>query len=237
MRYLDRNALDAIDAREFRATSPYPFVNPAGLLTDEGYARLIETRPDVSKLVPSFGKTRSHGQSPHDRYVLEYERGLTGIAKPWHDFVAELHGDEYMAFIRRLFGGRTYRLNMHWHYTPSGCSVSPHCDAAHKAGSHIFCLNTDDDWDAEWGGQTLALDDSGRFATGSAPAFDDFDRVIASECIGNYSVLFKREKRSWHGVRPLACPEDRLRMVFIVVINDPLLYAGRRLLNKIRARG
>ena len=40
MTYLDVNQLQAIDPASFRAQTPYPWVNPAGLLTSAGYDRL-----------------------------------------------------------------------------------------------------------------------------------------------------------------------------------------------------
>jgi len=234
MKYLNVDKLNAVDADAFASTKPYPFINPAGLLTDEGYQRLLENELDVSFLTPNFGRKRSHGQYAHDRYVLEYQPGLDFVPPAWEEFILELQGPEYKKFIRRLFRCRNFKLNMHWHYTPTGCSVSPHCDALHKKGSHIFYLNTLDDWDPQWGGETLMLDDHGRARANSAPAFEDFDRIVAGECIGNYSTLFARRNRSWHGVRELTCPDDKLRKVFIVVINQPILYAGRRALNRIK---
>lgn len=234
MQYLDVTKLDAMDADAFNHTKPYPFVNPTGLLTDEGYARLQQQQLDVSVLTPSFGHKRSHGQYSHDRYLLEYEAGLEQVPAAWEEFIAELHGPDYTRFIQRMYRCRSFRLNMHWHYAPRGCSVSPHCDAVHKRGSHIFYLNTKDDWDPSWGGGTLILEDHGRFTVDSAPALDDFDSVITSECVGNVSTLFERRTRSWHGVRELQCPEDKLRKVFIVVINRPVLYAARQLLNRIK---
>ncbi len=236
MRYLDIDKLDAVDADAFASTKPYPFINPAGLLTDEGYARLLENEIDVSLLTPSFGRKRSHGQYSHDRYVLEYQPGLECVPTAWEEFIEELHGPQYTRFIRRLYRRRNFKLNMHWHYTPTGCTVSPHCDAIHKMGSHIFYLNTLDDWDPEWGGATLMLDDHGRAEANSAPAFEDFGHIVAGKCMGNYSTLFKRRKRSWHGVRELTCPDDKLRKVFIIVINQPVLYAGRRALNWLKKK-
>ena len=234
MQYLDTARLDAIDADAFSNTIPYPFINPAGLLTDEGHARLVEEQPDVSDLTPSFGRKRSHGQYAHNRYVLEYKAGRGQVSAAWEAFIAELHGSEYTRFIKRMYRCRSFRLNMHWHYAPKGCSVSPHCDAVHKRGSHIFYLNTLDDWDPSWGGGTLMLEDHGRFNVDSAPAVDDFDRVVTSDCVGNVSTLFERRVRSWHGVGELQCPEDKLRKVFVVVINRPILYAGRRALNWLK---
>ena len=51
-------------------------------------------------------------------------------------------------------------------------TCSPHCDAVWKLGSHIFYFN--EDWNPGWGGETLVLDDGGRFSRRSAPDFDDF---------------------------------------------------------------
>ena len=236
MQYLDYDKLAAIDADAFATTKPYPFINPTELLTDEGYSRLIDKQLDVSDLTPSFGRKRSHGQYSHDRYGLEYQPGLAVVPAVWEEFIAELNGPDYARFIKRLYRCRSFKLNMHWHYAPRGCSVSPHCDAAHKMGSHIFYLNTRDDWDPEWGGATLILEDHGRFDVNSAPAFEDFDAIVASDCVGNVSTLFERRKRSWHGVRELTCPEDKLRMVFIVVINQPVLYAGRQALKWLKLK-
>jgi hypothetical protein len=218
MTYLDFARLNEIDPLAFQCQKPYPWINPEGLLTEEGYRRLLDTLPDVSLFAQRFGVKRAHGQQSHDRFVLEY-RGDLEVAQPWKEFVAELRGEPYQAFLRRLIGVRSLELSCHWHYTPNGCSVSPHCDAEHKLGSHIFYFNTAEDWDPAWGGQTLILDDSGRLDRKSAPCFDDFEHEIISAALGNRSLLFARKGRSWHGVREVRCPQDRLRKVFIVVIN------------------
>ena len=92
------------------------------------------------------------------------------------------------ARARRLMGVRRLEFRFHWHYAPNGCSVSPHCDAKRKLGSQIFYLNTDEDWDPSWGGETLVLDDGGRFDLASLRDFDEFDQ-IASEAMGNRSLI------------------------------------------------
>jgi hypothetical protein len=218
MTYLDFDRLRAVDAAEFRHRAPYPWLNERGLLTDEGHARLVATLPDVSLFDRIFGEARSHGQKPHDRFSLDYRHDLP-IAQEWKDFVAELRGDAYQGFLRRMYGVRDIDIGFHWHYTPNGCSVSPHCDARRKLGSHIFYLNTDEDWRPDWGGETLILDDGGRLPTDSAPGFDAFDRVIESDAMGNASLLFMRKGHSWHGVREIRAPEGKFRKVFIVVAN------------------
>jgi hypothetical protein len=217
MGYLDFEALESIDPVAYQATKPYPWLNPAGIIRPEGYAELVETLPDVSLFEPVFGKARKFGQKSHDRYTLEYREGLP-LSPPWTAFMGELRSDRYREALRRIIGVRSLDLSFHWHYTPPGCSVSPHCDATWKLGSHIFYFNTEADWKPEWGGDTVVLDDAGRFKRGSAPEFEDFDHAVSSEAIGNYSLLFTRSGNSWHGVREIRCPEGLMRKVLIAVI-------------------
>ena len=233
MKYLDFERINRIDPIGFQTQEPYPWINPEGVLTEEGYHRLLDTLPPLSLFEQLMGKTRKHGQRSHDRFTLEYTDDLD-VAQPWKDFVAEIRGNEYMNFLRRLLKVRSVRLSYHWHYTPKGCSVSPHCDAKYKLGSHIFYFNTEKDWDPAWGGETLILDDGGRFDPKSAPAFEDFDREMGSVTLGNSSLLFRRKGNSWHGVREIRCPEGALRKVFIVVINSNSL--GQRIRNRLFGR-
>ena len=235
MKFLNHDLLEAIDPVEFRSRKPYPWVNPQGVLTDEGFRRLCETVPDVSRFAPYFGFPRSHGQAPHDRFVLEYEKRLE-VGDAWHQFIAELRAPAYQSFLERMFGRGLLRLAFHWHYTPSGCSVSPHCDAKRKLGSHIFYLNTENDWDASWGGQTVILDDAGRFERKSAPRFEDFPWFADSESLGNRSLLFARRKKSWHGVREIQAPEGRYRKVFIVVVEDWVRSMQHRVMSRLRGK-
>ena len=227
MNYIDFEFLERFDPKVFQNQEPYPWWNPQGVLTAEGFQRLLDTLPEVSMFEKKFGVERSHGQYSHDRYALEYHENLQ-LPDPWKDFIAELQGDRYRKFLCRLFGVRSVFLNFHWHYTPNGCSVSPHCDARRKLGSHIFYFNTEQDWDPSWGGETLILDDRGRFHRKSSPAFEDFDHATPSVSLGNRSLLFGRSGNSWHGVREIHCPEGRLRKVFIVVVNSDNLVARLR---------
>lgn len=163
-----------------------------------------------------FGKQRSFGQVGHDRYSLEYNEDLD-IAPQWHEFVQELNSSIYTRWAKKLLGAWAMRLTYHWHYTPDGCAVSPHCDSRAKLGSQIFYFNTDDDWKPEWGGETLILDDKNQLDFKSSPDFKDFDNQIAAETMGNRSLVFKRTNHAWHGVKALSCPKDHYRKVFIVV--------------------
>jgi hypothetical protein len=218
MTYLDVGRLNAIDHVAFQSQKPYPWINPQGLLTEGGYNHLLATLPETTLFTPFFGGTRVHGQQSHDRFTLEYRDGVD-VADSWKEFIAELRGRDYRDFLRRLLGVRSFELFFVWHYTPRGCSVSPHCDSKRKLGSHIFYFNTVQDWDPAWGGETLILDDGEGLDFRSAPGFADFRRITPVEALGDRSLLFAKTKHSWHGVRELSCPEGRLRKVFIVVIN------------------
>jgi len=114
MSYLDTNRMDAIETAVFQGQSPYPWTNPQGLLTADGFRRLSETLPDVAQFERVFGKARAHGQQSHDRYTLEYHKSLD-LPSAWRDFMAEMESTRYQRFIRRLFGRGGFRLRYHWH--------------------------------------------------------------------------------------------------------------------------
>lgn len=223
MAYIDYSKLEAITHEGFEGTRPYPFANPEGLLTDEGFEALYTNLPDLSLFEESIGKTRRAGQTPHDRYSLEYTPD-TRAPEPWKAFIDELCGDRYRQNIARLFGARKIEFRFHWHYTPPGCSVSPHTDSPREHGSHLFYFNGPDDWEPDWGGDTLILDDGGRLDYNSAPKLEEFDGEIACKHIGNFSAIIKRTDHAWHAVRPIECPEGKLRKLFIVVVNPDAFY-------------
>ena len=81
-------------------------------------------------------------------------------------------------------------------------------------------MNDRDEWDPAWGGETVILDDHGRFPAQSNPEFSDFDTAVPAETMDNRSLIFGRRGNSWHGVREIQCPEGALRKVFIVVFED-----------------
>jgi hypothetical protein len=218
--YLNYAMLEAIDPVAYRAAKPYPWIGVADALTDAGYRELLRTLPTVDRFEKEFGYARKHGQQSHDRYALEWhpdrERDLPA---PWVELIHECLAPRYREIVCRLYEAPACRFRFHWHYTPRGCSVSPHCDSPKKLGSHIFYFNTADDWEESWGGETVILDDGGRLHRHSAPAFSDFAGKIRAESRGNRSLIFSSGAHGWHGVEPVSCPEDRLRKVFIAVIN------------------
>ncbi|MEK7545963.1 MAG: 2OG-Fe(II) oxygenase [Patescibacteria group bacterium] len=217
MGYLDWEVLDGVDAAAFRTARPYPWVNPAHALTDEGRKALRSELPATELFRATFGMERAYGQRPHDRYELRYDSSLT-LPKPWKDFIAELSGARYRRFVESFFGRSDIVLRFEWLFAGRGCSVSPHCDGLRKVGAQIFYLDDPEEWDRAWGGATLVLDDDGKMDYRSAPDFDDFRQEYAVESVGNRSLIFARGDHSWHAVRPLACPEGRMRRLFTVVV-------------------
>ena len=223
MPYLNREVMEAISAEEFQKQRPYPWASFAGSLTNEGFESLRATLPDVSTFERHEGVKRAYGQGYHNRYILHYRPWLE-LAQPWKEFAAEILGERYLATVRRLFRLKPDQEiipTLEWYYAWEGCSVSPHCDARRKLGTHIFYFNTEADWDPRWGGEILIMDDAGQRSAHSAPSFDDLKVAAALKPWGNGSLLFERTDHSWHGVRPLGCPKDHLRKLFIVTINLP----------------
>ena len=149
-RYLNTAVLDAIDTGSFQHQHPFPWVNPQHCIVPERYQELLDTMPPLEQFRAFFGKQRKHGQSSHDRYVLDYEDGME-LAPEWQVFVDELRGPAYREFVCRMLGVSDVRFRFHWHYTPDGGEVSPHCDSKGKIGSQIFYLNTEADWNRDWG--------------------------------------------------------------------------------------
>ena len=129
--YLDFSRLDALDAKAFQKRAPYPWLNEEGLLRASAFDALRESLPEVAQFEKRFGHQRKFGQQAHDRYALEYDDDLE-VDKAWTDFVAELRGPRYQRWLAGMLGTRNFELSFHWHYTPKGCSVSPHCDAKRK---------------------------------------------------------------------------------------------------------
>lgn len=213
----NQTLLEKADPVGFRSTKPFPWWNPQGFLTGETFEGLVRTAPPLELFEASFGARRTYGQGSHDRYKLKYREGLP-LSPEWHVFTRALAGPEYRTFIARMFGTRKFSLAFFWQYTPQGCSVSPHCDARRKLGSHLFYLTTSNNWKREWGGETILLDDKGRFSYQSAPALQEFSDVIPTDTMDNRSLLFMRTNHSWHAVRDLSQPEGIFRMLFTVVI-------------------
>lgn len=228
--YLNPAVLEAIDPAAFRAQLPYPWINPQDFIAADRFHELLDSLPDISQFRASINRQRKHGQASHDRYELDYEKSME-LSPPWREFINELCSNRYRDFVCKLLGVSYIRFRLHWHFAPNGSEVSPHCDSKSKLGSQIFYLNTAKDWDWDWGGETVILDDRGRYETDSAPAFEGFDAEYKANTKDNRSLIFGRQGNSWHGVRRINCPEDHYRKVFIVTYEEyrPLHMAKKRL--------
>ena len=235
--YLNTKVIGDIDSAQFRAQAPFPFVNPQFFIEPERYQTLLDSMPDISSFRAFFGKQRKHGQVSHDRYTLDYEEGME-LSQPWEDFITELRSQKYRKFVCNMLNVSQVRFRFHWHFTPNGGEVSPHCDSKSKIGSQIFYLNTEQDWDLSWGGETVVLDDGGKFETNTSPAFDDFVAEHPAKTADNRSLIFGRRGNSWHGVRRINCPDDRYRKVFIVVFEEvrPIHMAVKRLKRLVQGK-
>jgi hypothetical protein len=224
MQYLNRDCIEGVSAGAFQKQKPYPWVNIQNTLTAEGFEHLRAALPDISQFRRMVGVKRGHGQGYHDRAILHYLPDIT-LPQPWKDFIAELKGPYYESFLCRMLNvpaGNRLILSMEWYYAWQGCGVSPHCDARRKLATHIFYFNTEQDWEANWGGRILILDDERRLKAHSGPSFDKLKVAQSLDPRGNASLLFQRTEHSWHGVRPLESPRpDLLRKLFIVTTNVP----------------
>lgn len=187
MQYLSQETIDGVSADDFQGRRPYPWVNIQGTLTQEGFERLRETLPDISWFERKVGIKRGYGHAPNVRGILHYRPDLEPPL-PWKEFIAELQGEPYQLFLRRMLNLEPRKriiLTLEWSYAWQNCCVAPHCDAQRKLATHIFYFNTEADWKASWGGQILILDDKGRFKAHFAPAFDELEVAAALDPWGN----------------------------------------------------
>ncbi len=212
---LNYSILNHFDVGQFQNKEPFPYTQFSDLLIKEKYEQLRNELPSAQLFKEQKGNYRRYGQASHDRLSLDFSSNLT-VSDTWRTLIEELETGQYRKFIYDLLGTNKFHFKYHWHYTPSAASVSPHCDAEWKLGSHIFYFNSDQDWNPKWGGQTVILDDEGKKSFKTAPKFNEFKRQIEIPCMGSESLLFKRTDHSWHGVRKIQCPPDKLRKVFIV---------------------
>ncbi len=170
---------------------------------------------------------------PHDRYYLALDSsvyvnrsGMTpvmgkgviersSLGSSWQSFIKDLEAPFYRAFIAQFLGVSSFRQRYAWHMAYSGCEISPHIDDSQKLGTHLFYFNKPGEWQPEWGGQTLILEDLQRDVDN--PEFDDFSLIHQVSNVGNNSLIWRNSPNAWHGVRPLSSPDGQFRRVFTVV--------------------
>src|SRR5581483_4008804 len=131
------------------------------------------------------------GQMPHDRYELRSET-RPQLKESWQDFLKEVNGKEYRAFVRRMLGVKDFELRFQWQVSLPNSSISPHCDGGLKIGNHLFYFNTPEDWDESWGGALEVYDAQGKFSPKSSPSRNDFAHIYSYPILNNRSVMFAR---------------------------------------------
>ncbi len=230
--FLNYELLRTFRIKDFTDQQPFPWFNFSEFLTPEGFEELYRTFPSLSLFEQHQGMERVYGQRPHNRYYLALERSIYGtkngpglvdrdvLPESWQHFVDELESsNEYKDFINKAFDVSQFTTRYAWHVGVNGSEVSPHCDGDSKLGTHIFYFNTDQDWNEDWGGQTLVL--TGKTVDNLNPDFSDFEGAISTRLNNNSSFLFKNTDNAWHGVKPLNCPPDTYRRLFNVIC-EPL---------------
>lgn len=234
--FLDPQVLAGLDVDAFLQRSPFPWLNPAGLLSAPAFEQLCEQFPPLSLFERHESRSRHYGQRPHDRYYLAYETSIyhgptagaaaPGVARladlplPWQQFLTELQTSEsFHQFIRQALGSDRYLMRFAWHVGTGGSEVSPHLDSELKIGTLIFYFNTDANWDPAWGGATLVLGD--RQTKVMNPDFNQFGTIIPTQFLNNRCFLFRNTPEAWHGVEALTCPAGQQRRLFNVVFELP----------------
>lgn len=234
--FLDPQVLASLEVEAFLQRSPFPWLNPAGLLSAEAFDQLCDQFPPLRLFERHESRSRHHGQRPHDRYYLAYETSIyhgtkvigstPGIAQledlplPWQQFLTELQTCEpFHAFMRQALGSDRYIMRFAWHVGTGGSEVSPHLDAENKIGTLIFYFNTDANWDPAWGGATLVLGD--RKTKAMNPEFSQFGSIIQTQFLNNRCFLFRNTPEAWHGVEALTCPEGQQRRLFNIIFEVP----------------
>ncbi len=218
-----------------RGEVPCPWYSLDGFLTDHAFATLNTEFPPLDLFEHHEGLYRKHGQRPHNRYYLAFEKSiynqandagdkgcarLADLSAGWQAFINELTtGELYTKFVANAFNVDQFDIRLAWHMAGRGDDVSPHRDATAKLGTHIFYFNTTQDWREEWGGGTVLLE--GRNVERMNPEYDDFDRTHTVPILNNKSLLFKNTPDAWHGVEPLQCPQGKYRRIFTVVFTYP----------------
>lgn len=234
--FLDPQVLASLDVNAFLQRSPFPWLNPAGLISTSAFEQLCQQFPPLDLFERHESRSRHHGQRPHDRYYLAYETSIyhgaqaadsaPGVARledlplPWQQFLMELQTSEpFHQFMHQALGSDRYLMRFAWHVGTGGSEVSPHLDSELKIGTLIFYFNTDADWDPAWGGATLVLGD--RRTKAMNPDFHEFGAITETQFLNNRCFLFRNAPEAWHGVRELNCPPGQQRRLFNVIFELP----------------
>jgi hypothetical protein len=238
---IDENIYTDFDTEAFFSKRPFPYRRFHGFLAHAAFFALLEQFPALDLFEIHRGIKRMHGQRPHNRYYLAYQRSIhdrrrksaaiasdsgpgvvshQDLPEVWQRFIDELENSPaYQQFVCNFLQVEEYQARYEWHIATNGCEVSPHVDAPAKLGKHLFYFNNKDDWDSEWGGSIEIL--GGLNGSSMNPDFSDFKTSEAVSNMNNSSLIMKNCSNGWHGVRPLSSPDGKFRRVFLVVPEIP----------------
>lgn len=225
MRYLNKEKIESITLEKFESQKPFPWINPQGFLSDDGFSRLTNNLPDLSLFELDMGQIDSRVSN---RMLLRYTPELP-VSEVWHEFVDELHSKTYREFIEELLGVKRFGMRCHWHFGRTGCFTAPHVDSVRKFGSQIFYLNKSGEWDESWGGQTSILKPASdkRLNPRETYSLAEFETVARSKVLDNHSLIWANASNAWHAVDEIHCPDDRLRKIFTIIFEERPSFTDR----------
>lgn len=180
------------------------------------FEHFCDANPAWRELVDFFSSDAftADAQSALDRALVD-ARGASG-RKRWRNYTHRPVSNNPFHYWRSEPMKTTFQISM----LPPGKVVQPHRDAPRKLVS-LMLYFAEPDWRDEWGGSTKfyePIDPSraqGWAATERVP-FDALKPVRSAAFRPNRLAGFVRSDTSWHGVDPIACPEDRGRKALLV---------------------
>ena len=105
---------------------------------------------------------------------------------------------------------------------PKGAVVIPHADAPRKLVTLLLYFR-DDDWQDKYGGGTefyepIDAERARKWKPTDRIPFSEFKEIGKCGFARNRLAGFVRSPNSYHGVRPIACPEGTSRRVLLINI-------------------
>lgn len=230
--FLNYELMDLFDKSLFTDNKPFPHYCFGGLQRQDAFEMLVENFPQIGILKEEKNSPRKYSQRSHDRFyaccqnthvtglLAQFALQINELPKIWQDYINSMYSDKiYKEFISDLFRTDKFVMRFDWHMTPRENDVSPHIDSVGKVGTHIFYYMTDANWNNNWGGETLVLDD--KKTKKMNPEVSDFGAIRKSEILNNKSFLFQNTTNAWHAVDKITCPENIYRrMSSIIFLKD-----------------
>lgn len=155
-------------------------------------------------------------------------RGLSGRRR-WYNCTHREIPNNWLRYQLQEPVRTTYQFSL----LPRGAAVAPHADAPRKLVSLLLYFR-DPDWEGAWGGGTefyAPLDSAKarRWGPTARIPFEEFEVLDTTEFRANRLAGFVRSANSYHGVRPLACPDGMARKALLINIKR-LKWSKRHLL-------